>query len=315
MCWRRASPIHGCLQEWIETDGATGEKDGSGLIGRLKFEVQCMHIRFLANAGSRGVAFKKLKSMNGKPMKYVVCEARPLCGLAVARRISSKHKQELTGVTGGSRRFLQIGECHFEDGAYIFISEQSVPGLARRLQKAVRNFTGKKFKIVHGGETIEEDDEQPDAEHEEEAQAPAAAAAAPEPAALGKAPEVWRKTLETIEANIGQLKDTVLKEFGDEEPEILDEVKELITRFDGVLEKMDHSLVDSLVKAHAAQDAAARAAELKKSKDILKDFIEHVKSDELIAHIDKNPWFDTNLKHHLGEGLKHMAEAIGRIAG
>src|SRR6266446_1669701 len=35
-------------------------------------------------------AFRKLKSMAGKPMKYLVCDARPFCGLMVARRISPK---------------------------------------------------------------------------------------------------------------------------------------------------------------------------------------------------------------------------------
>jgi hypothetical protein len=40
-----------------------------------------------------------------------------------------------------------------------------------------------------------------------------------------------------------------------------------------------------------------------------------VKSDELIAHIDANPFgVQTNVKQQLSECLKHMAEAIGKSA-
>jgi uncharacterized protein YukE len=98
-------------------------------------------------------AFRKLKTLNGSPLSFVFCDARPFPAIMVAKRIGSKHRKQLTEVTGGSKKFLHVGECHFEDGKYIFNTDQKVPGLARRLQLSVKNYTGKKFKFAHGGET------------------------------------------------------------------------------------------------------------------------------------------------------------------
>jgi hypothetical protein len=109
-------------------------------------------------------AFKKLKSMNGKPLAFIVCDARPLPNIMVAKRITPKHKEELTELTGGSRKFLKVGSCHFANDQYFLEMDQTVPGLARKVQKAVKNHTGKKLKFSHGGETAgDEDDDQGDA--------------------------------------------------------------------------------------------------------------------------------------------------------
>lgn len=142
-------------------------------------------------------AFKKLKSMPGKPMKYVVCDARPFCGLNVGKRISPKNRTELTELTGGGKKFLPIGECCFENDTYVFTCEQKVPGLARRLQKAVKNYTGKKFKISCGGETVEENDESPDIE---EGAAPAVAGPAGRSDDLGKFNERLKTLIPQIKA-------------------------------------------------------------------------------------------------------------------
>ena len=103
-------------------------------------------------------AFKKVKSMNGSPMSFIFCEARPLPAIMVARRISSKHRKQLTEITGGSKKFLHVGTCHYEDGKYVFTTDQKVPGLVRRLQLSVKNYTGKKFKFLHGDETAGDED-------------------------------------------------------------------------------------------------------------------------------------------------------------
>jgi len=102
-------------------------------------------------------AFKKLKSMGGKTMQFIVCVARPFCGLMIARRISPKHKEQLTELTGGSKRFLRIGTCHADGDRFIFQTDQPVQGLARKLQLSVKNFTGKKLAIVVGDESAEDD--------------------------------------------------------------------------------------------------------------------------------------------------------------
>jgi peptidoglycan hydrolase-like protein with peptidoglycan-binding domain len=111
-------------------------------------------------------AFKKLKTMNGKPFEFIVCDARPLPAIMVAKRVTPKHKEELTEISGGSRKFLKKGYCYFADDHYVLEMAQSVPGLARKVQKAIKNHTGKKLKFSHGGETAgdDEEQEQPEAE-------------------------------------------------------------------------------------------------------------------------------------------------------
>jgi len=253
-------------------------------------------------------AFQKLKSGKDLAFEFIVCDAKPHCALMVAKRINPKHKEQLSKITGGSKRFLHVGRCHFEDGRFHFTMEQPVSGLARKLQDSIKNFTSKKLPIKVGAESADADDEQPAS-----GQSSAAAAAKPEPPALANASDVWHKTWDAIEATIEQLKTAAKAEFANEEPAVVTEVEQMTSRFDGVLAKLDHSLADSLAKAHAAKDSAARNAELKIAKGILTDFILHVKSDPLIAHIDANPFgVKTNLKQNLSDCLKHMAEAIGR---
>jgi hypothetical protein len=66
-----------------------------------------------------------------------------------------------------------------------------------------------------------------------------------------------------------------------------------------------------MAKADAAKDDAARRMELKKAKGILAEYINHVKSEPLIAHVDSNPWVKINLRKTLVDTITHMAQAIG----
>jgi hypothetical protein len=250
-------------------------------------------------------AWQKLKSAKELAYQFIICDAKPHLGLMVAKRITPKHKEEMTKLTGG-KRFLPIGTCHVANGKFVFTVEKPVPGLARKLQDSIKNFTGKKLPITVGTESAEADDEP--GPHPS---GPAAPAPVTEPPGLAQAPEHWHKTLQTVEASINQLKAAARKEFAKEGPDILAEVEQTIARFDGVLASIDRSLADSLAKAHAAKDAAARNAELKKARDILGNFITHVTSDQLIAHIDDNPWgIKTNLRLTLSESLKHLGQTL-----
>ena len=113
-------------------------------------------------------AFKKLKTMNGTPMKFVVCDARPFVGLAIGKRVGTKQKEELSKMTGGSKRFLKPALCFWDGDQYVFEPEQMVPGLAKKLVKSVKNFTGKKFRIVVGDESAGGDDDKDEEEDGEE---------------------------------------------------------------------------------------------------------------------------------------------------
>jgi len=102
-------------------------------------------------------ALQKLKSTRGLSYEFIACDAKPYWGVMVAVRITAKHKDELTRLTGGSKRFLRPGTCRFEEGKFEFSLEQSVSGLAKKLQDSIVYFCGKKFPILVGKESAEED--------------------------------------------------------------------------------------------------------------------------------------------------------------
>jgi peptidoglycan hydrolase-like protein with peptidoglycan-binding domain len=420
-------------------------------------------------------AFKKLKTMNGKPFEFIVCDARPLPAIMVAKRVTPKHKEELTEISGGSRKFLKKGYCYFADDHYVLEMAQSVPGLARKVQKSIKNHCGKKLKFTHGGETAGDDDEQeqpedateeqpnagyqppqpgrpgrgdvappsgnegneppagndapeapakpqrpgrppapdatnpdqppgdenyPDAENPppnmtapfsiagpvgrgaknalEDVQAvqvalnkrakaglkvdgkcgpktiaaimafqksigqpnpdgridpgrgtalalEKGAPAGPPPeepkpvkppelgkAELSKAPAVWHGTRDILKTNIEALKKGVRGHYGTEHPEVIKEIDKSLGKLDGILGKLDTRLSDSLKKAHDAAGDAARKTELKNSKAILTEYIQYVKTEPMIAHIDSNPFgVDTQLKKVIVDSLTHMAKSIG----
>jgi peptidoglycan hydrolase-like protein with peptidoglycan-binding domain len=358
-------------------------------------------------------AFQKLKGAKDQTYEFIVCDAKPHCSIMVAKKITPKHKEELTKVTGGSKKFLHLGTCRMEDGRFTFSTEQPVTGLARKLQDSIKHFTGKKLAIKVGTESVDEEEGAPASgasagaepgrspEQEpllnatrpfeisgsvgrggknkpEDVQAVQAALNSrakagltadgkcgpktiaaimafqkslgqskpdglvevgrgtaralaggakvgppPEPpqpvappklgkAVLAKAPEVWHGTRDIVDKNIEALKKAVRGEYAHEHPDLLKEIDDNMEKLDGILDKLDHRLADSLAKAHAAKDDAARKAELKNSKTILTDYIKYVKSEPLIAHIDSNPFgVQTNLKKVLTDSLTHMAQAIG----
>lgn len=110
----------------------------------------------------------------------------------------------------------------------------------------------------------------------------------------------------------GELKRAVLAQYGTEHSDLIKDIDQKLVKLDVILEKLDTKLADSLAKAHAAANDAARRAELKISKTILADYIKNVKSEPLIAHIDSNPFgVKTSLKPILTGHLTHMAQSIG----
>jgi hypothetical protein len=112
------------------------------------------------NAGAKELAaFQKLKTAKDLSFQFLVCDAKPFCGVMVAKRITPKHKPQLTELTGGGKRFLKVGTCHFEEGKFIFTMEDPVVGLARKLQASIKQFTGKKLPIRVGSESADADEE------------------------------------------------------------------------------------------------------------------------------------------------------------
>ena len=114
-----------------------------------------------------------------------------------------------------------------------------------------------------------------------------------------------------VEKNIEEVKKAVKGHYAHEHPDLVKQIHEGLEKLDGIMEKLDHRIADALAKAHAAKDEAARKAELKNAKVILADYIQYVKSEPLVAHVDKNPWVKVDLKKTLIDTITHMAQSIG----
>jgi hypothetical protein len=240
------------------------------------------------------------------PYFFLVCDVKPY-GLVISKkdiRKNSQAKKVLAQLAGGSTRPPKFGECRFDSNKLVFEMEKPPSGLARILQKWIKENTGLGIKVMVGTESAEEEEE-PGADS-------AQATPKPPPPALAKAPEAWHKTRKDIENVLKQLKDAVRKEFADQGKDLIADIEKNMAKVDAVLDKLDTRLAVSLDKARAEQDAAARATELKNSKSVLIDYIKYVTSDPLIAHIDSNPFgVKTNLKKTLSDSLTQMSHAIG----
>ena len=102
-------------------------------------------------------ALNKLKSSKGLAFEFIVCDAKPNCALMVAQRITAQHKAELTNVTNGCGRFLHPGTCSFENGKFVFNLDQKITGLAKRIQNSLLFFAGRKFPVLVGDESEDDD--------------------------------------------------------------------------------------------------------------------------------------------------------------
>jgi hypothetical protein len=100
-------------------------------------------------------SFQKLRSSQGLSYEFIVCDSQPQCAVILAPAITAQHKQQLTRLTDGGKRFLKPGSCHFENGKFVFAMERPPSGLARKLQASIMHYTGRKLPILVGIETAD----------------------------------------------------------------------------------------------------------------------------------------------------------------
>jgi len=137
-------------------------------------------------------------------------------------------------------------------------------------------------------------------------------AAPPKGDKLSQAAQAWRETHRQANERIAALKQAVKAHCADSPPALLHEIENGLAKLDAVLDTVDHRLADSLANAGKAADESARTAELKTAKAILTEYINYVKSEPLVAHMDQNPFkVKTDLKTLLAGGLADAAKAIG----
>jgi hypothetical protein len=252
--------------------------------------------------------FKKLKSNPDMELNFAICDAKPYVGLVISKQpIGSKHRTELTEISGGSKRFLKPGTCWVENGKLVFDMEDAPAGIAAKLKKAFKFFTGLNIGVMVGDQSDEDEaGESESAEHGHREQ-PAGEIS---PVALGKALQAWNKTRQDITTSLGELKKAVVKEFAGEPPATLSKMEKTMRKVDAVPEKLEE-LGDILDAALNEVDAARRQNILRNAKSLLARQIQAAAADPIIAHIDSNPFgIKTDLMAKLKAGMSEVAHVV-----
>jgi hypothetical protein len=128
---------------------------------------------------------------------------------------------------------------------------------------------------------------------------------------LDRAHLVWHGAREIVDHNCNELKRVIGQNYANDHEDVRNAVDGGMKRIDGILEKLDTRLADSLQSANQAKDAAARKTELGNAKKIVGEYIAYLKSEPLIDHIDKNPFgVDTQLRKTLTDSLTHVIKSM-----
>jgi peptidoglycan hydrolase-like protein with peptidoglycan-binding domain len=137
-----------------------------------------------------------------------------------------------------------------------------------------------------------------------------------EPPVLGKATLdkgafVWHSTRDILNTNIEELKKGVRAAYGSEHPELFKAIDQSMMKLNKVVDKLDTRLADALDAAYKARGDAARVTELKKAQGIMQEYLQYVKSEPLIDHMDDNPFgVKTSLKKVITDALRHLAQLL-----
>jgi hypothetical protein len=129
---------------------------------------------------------------------------------------------------------------------------------------------------------------------------------------LLEAAETWRRTHGEAQARVEALKTAVMSHCADAPAPLVKEIDKGLLKLDAVLKTVDQRLADALATAGKAADAAAMTSQLDKAKAIVTEYVNYLKAEPLVAHMDSNPFgAKPGLQALLGEGLSKAAKAIG----
>ena len=148
----------------------------------------------------------------------------------------------------------------------------------------------------------------------------AAAASQKTPGAAGKGANVvfqqtrlaWDDTRKQIQAELRKLESSVLSEARGEPDfeQIAGNSRQLYT----VLDHLDERLIDKLDDALNAETPQARTGFTQEAREIVDEYIDYVKSDELLRDIDDNGFVDIRIGPMVTERLTAMAAQLRAAA-
>lgn len=259
------------------------------------------------------LGLQQLRSNEELRHEFIVCDAKPVPAMIIAKKITPKHKEMLTEATDGVKKFLHIGQCYFKDGHVVFEPETPSSGLVPRIKLALQQHTGKKHAVRVGDESSEGESAPAAAPRDIAAAgksaATAVAGAKPVPEMV-KAPEVWKLTCNALLTDAKALGKAIQAQCADEAADFTKEINGYIQKLESRIETLGLKLAKSLAKANEAKDPVVRKLELTNAKAIVAETIKEAKP--LAAVIDENPFVKTNFTGQLTTGLTQVAQAISR---
>jgi hypothetical protein len=272
------------------------------------------HVKLLA-------VFQKLKGAKDLAYQFMVCDAKPHCAVMIAKRITSKHKEELTRITG-SKRFLKLGTCRVENGKLTFEMEEPPSGLARKIQNSIKNFTGKKLAIRVGTESAEDEEEKPGSE--EQKQKPAEAEAPSKPPTekevevleerrrdFKKARAAWVAVKTKAEADLEKVKEGARMAYmadAKQFPKIVQGCKDI----DEILDNLDDELRDTLDQ-YASTPVRNQAKLLNLADtaiEILDRYRKYVANNSIMKAIDMKEFANVTIHAPVVKALGDLRKAL-----
>lgn len=209
----------------------------------------------------------------------------------------------------GTKKPLCSGLCSLEQGKISLAVHKGKldPGLLKSHAPIFKDLFGKEVLIAAAG------GHEPD----KAAQSPAPPAqggpeqkAAVQHAKLTQAAQHWGGTKNMVDTRIKELVRAVKAHYAQAAPGLVSEIDKSMQKIDATLGKLDHRLTESL-KACAAANGPARESELKKTRILLEEYKRTVKSEQMIAHIDRNPFgVKTNLQGSLTDSLNKAEQSL-----
>jgi hypothetical protein len=260
------------------------------------------------------LAMQQLKSNEDLEYEFIVCDAKPVPAVMIAKKITPNHKEMLSEATG-SKKFLHVGVCWFEEGHINFEPETPSSGIVPKLKLALHRHTGKKHAVRVGDEADDEESAPeaapggPATVAKNVAETAGAAAAKPIPELI-KAPKDWSATCDSLVNHIKGLGKAIQTHCAGEPADFTKEINGYIEKLESRIGKVGKRLEECLAKANEAKDVAARKAELTTAKAIIAQTIQQVKP--LAVVIDENPFVKTNFTGELTGGLTRAAQAVSR---
>jgi hypothetical protein len=200
----------------------------------------------------------------------------------------------------GTKKPLCSGLCSLEQGKISLVAHKGKldQGLLKSHAPIFKDLFGKEVQIAAAGS------------HEPGQQGGAVQPAAVQQAKLTQAALHWGGTKDMVDARIKELERAVKAHYAQAAPELIKEIDKTMKKINATLGKLDHRLTESL-KVCAAANGAARDSELKKAHNVLEEYKRIVKSEQMIAHIDRNPFgVKTNLQGSLTDSLNKAEQSM-----